>query len=974
MPLTLVGQGSSATSNNTLVVATTAAVALGETLIAIQHNDDKRGQDSVTGGGTSFTEAREGGGVTVAYDIDTPAIAAGTNFTVTLGGSAAKALHLYKYPGLATIVGTSGTTGNSSTPSTSRAAGLGDDIIGSVTSQNASAISTPAGWTELYQGVIGNIRYASHIKTNVSAGSHTYNPVCSGGNDFGIAAVAVTPPAGSDTVDDLTATGVATGAPSVGFAALGQVHGLSATPIAAGAPSLDAPALSSGGTQVDLTATGIDAGVPSVGSPVLGIAGAIHRYISPTGSGAGTSWADAAAISTLNTRITEAGAGGFVHIRANAGDVYARSAALGLSAGGSAGNPVTIEFVQDDGSDPDPTAWLEGNRTTWTHDPNESVVTDTSLWTAGANYFALNSGANYLTFKKLRFRHVGRGFNVAAAGASGIRIEDPYVYNCRQLISWGVGSGLDVIRPNAVGFSSKFIEASDTAAGLYVAGPGVLDSHRQDKDTGIPRGIAISSSGNGFVIDGLAPDGLEIKNCHYTGTAYWNGDGISTEELCTGVTIRDVYSHGHTDGGFDLKHPAASSVLEGLRAGGNKINYRLWNEDYVIAAPVSETPIKRGGGGPDFPAHFGLYSNATVPNVTVNDATVTEASTGVLVNASDVTGASIHFQDWIAIPAGIDELEENGTATGTTVTFDPPLGGGAHDLVATGIDAGTPSIDAPALGQVHGLAADGITTGALSVGSPALGQAHGFTATEITAGAPDIAEPTFGQAHGLGAEGIDTAAPEVGSPALEQVHALTANGLTTGAPVTGQPTLDAAPGVIPLTADGVEAGAPTTGAPAVGQNHALVASAVEVAAPETGTPALGQVHDLDATGIATGAPSVGQPSIGQNVIVYDLVAEGIATGTPSVGSPTLEQILNLTADSIILPAPDLGEPSMGQVHGLVAAEITAGSPDLGTPALDGIAARFPTVYRGMGQGASVDRRNTASGTRLNRQPSYVRRN
>lgn len=64
----------------------------------------------------------------------------------------------------------------------------------------------------------------------------------------------------------LTATGIATGAPTVGTPAIGQTHALTATGIATGAPTVGAPAI---GQKHALTATGITAS-PVVGTPAIG--------------------------------------------------------------------------------------------------------------------------------------------------------------------------------------------------------------------------------------------------------------------------------------------------------------------------------------------------------------------------------------------------------------------------------------------------------------------------------------------------------------------------------------------------------------------------------------------------------------------------------------------------------------------------------------------------------------------------------
>lgn len=71
--------------------------------------------------------------------------------------------------------------------------------------------------------------------------------------------------AGSGT-NALTATGISTGAPTVGTPALGQIVDLSAVGIATGAPTVGTPAI---GQVHDLAAVGIDTGAPTVGSPAV---------------------------------------------------------------------------------------------------------------------------------------------------------------------------------------------------------------------------------------------------------------------------------------------------------------------------------------------------------------------------------------------------------------------------------------------------------------------------------------------------------------------------------------------------------------------------------------------------------------------------------------------------------------------------------------------------------------------------------
>jgi hypothetical protein len=100
--------------------------------------------------------------------------------------------------------------------------------------------------------------------------SGSWNPAVWGGgsvnaaNSWGATTLALRPAA---VVHDLTATGIATGAPALGTPTLGQVHALGATGITC-SPVVGTPVLWSGGID-DLEASGIAVGAPTVGVPTL---------------------------------------------------------------------------------------------------------------------------------------------------------------------------------------------------------------------------------------------------------------------------------------------------------------------------------------------------------------------------------------------------------------------------------------------------------------------------------------------------------------------------------------------------------------------------------------------------------------------------------------------------------------------------------------------------------------------------------
>lgn len=68
----------------------------------------------------------------------------------------------------------------------------------------------------------------------------------------------------------LTATGITAGAATVGAPAIGQEHALTATGVTAGSPTVGAPALAEAAGTDALTATGIDTGAPTLAAAVFG--------------------------------------------------------------------------------------------------------------------------------------------------------------------------------------------------------------------------------------------------------------------------------------------------------------------------------------------------------------------------------------------------------------------------------------------------------------------------------------------------------------------------------------------------------------------------------------------------------------------------------------------------------------------------------------------------------------------------------
>jgi parallel beta-helix repeat protein len=396
---------------------------------------------------------------------------------------------------------------------------------------------------------------------------------------------------------------------------------------------------------------------------------------SAVGTGTGSSFATAKPLS--NTAINDALAAGAttITIRADAGDVYSLTAPLTIvhTAAGFA----NVRFIQSSGAAADNTAWLEGNRQAWSPPVDLETTTDVTGWDGNTttSYSMINLVNGNLAFSGLRFRNVTGNCYSVAAPVDNVTINDNYAYNVRRFLHDGSAgaTNLTVNRLNALGFSGRLFRlGSANTSNVTIAGPGVLDSRRQDADPDIVRGVAILAGQNYTVRD------MEFARGSYTQggnqSAYWNGDGLSVEDGVAGVTVINCVSHGFTDGGFDIK---SGGTYANLNSYDNGVNYRGHHTDITWTNPISGQPKIRGGNGRE--AHFGAYGlGAQTANITVSNATVTGGSTLAYYGTGSTAGTvKITFNNGTISDQVIYEYAEasvsNSTNKGYLTTFNPPI-------------------------------------------------------------------------------------------------------------------------------------------------------------------------------------------------------------------------------------------------------------------------------------------------------------
>ena len=344
-------------------------------------------------------------------------------------------------------------------------------------------------------------------------------------------------------------------------------------------------------------------------------------YISPTGSGSGdgSSAANAATLEDLPQLIAAAGPGGEVLLLADQGAYTAPAGALAIVAGGTASAPVTVRGVDSAGNAM--AATITGTRS----EPFDPAMPP------GEEIFRLLDGADNLRFSDLAFQNVGTAFRVGA-DVGNLAIEHVEATNVARFFDNMVSganasatiTGLTIRDVAVNGYSKGAIRIQYNSNDILIEDVRG-DSRFQDGDN-FAIGVHLTDTVHDVTIDRVA-----MRNALDTVNDYRNGDGFATERGTYDITLRDVIATGNSDGGLDLK--SDNIVIDGAIVSGNGRNIRLWGTGAVLSNIVSlDAGAPLAGGNRE---HIWLAEGASA---TIDGAFFSDPGSPTLFNLAERNG------------------------------------------------------------------------------------------------------------------------------------------------------------------------------------------------------------------------------------------------------------------------------------------------------------------------------------------------
>ena len=299
-------------------------------------------------------------------------------------------------------------------------------------------------------------------------------------------------------------------------------------------------------------------------------------YVTPRGSGDGSSWRAAASLHDIARLVALLRGGGEILLAADQGE-YAIGEGFDIDAGGAEHNSIRVRGVNRSGAPMQ--AILRGNR---------------RGRYLGDEGFRLARGADHVAFSHLSFRDVGNGCIHVGAPIAGLMIEDCSFNNVYRFLENTASehegdaslSDFAVRRCSGARVERGFLRIR------YASSHGVIeDCHAQgraNRGGAIPEGCALDDRAGNIVYRRCIMENFQ----QWRELEYWNGDGFSDEGDNSNIRYEDCQARGSTDGGFDCK--SNNVVLANCVAQGNKRNFRIWGDRATLTNCTSRNPVMRG--------------------------------------------------------------------------------------------------------------------------------------------------------------------------------------------------------------------------------------------------------------------------------------------------------------------------------------------------------------------------------------------
>ena len=386
---------------------------------------------------------------------------------------------------------------------------------------------------------------------------------------------------------------------------------------------------------------GLPAGTPLGAAPLT--EGATIRYITPNGSGNGTSWQQPTNLLGLNTLIAQSAPGDEIWIAGDLGSYDVAEQVTAISHGSTGTAPIYIRGVAAAQGGNETPLFIGDRAPNWT--PGQSN---------GSEVFRLLAGANHLHFSGLNFENIGNGAFRFGDELTGITLESMEANNVRRFVENFVSGGASsasvsnlVIRDvQIMGFSKGAIRLQYNTNNVLIED--VLgDSQQQDGDN-FAMGIQLAGTAHDVIHRRVTMNNsIQTKS----EDAYWNGDGFVSEGGTYRITYEDTSASGSTDGGYDLK--SLDTLLVRASAADNKRNFRIWGTATMVDV-ISDEPFRRGGTGTT--AHIHVLGNGNLTlrgGIFSGDQTIENIIFDLDDNGSlDLDGATITDDSYILQTVG----------------------------------------------------------------------------------------------------------------------------------------------------------------------------------------------------------------------------------------------------------------------------------------------------------------------------------